>query len=63
MAPPFQLTPQILKQTNQITALLKTIELKHYDRASPILRRQNNIRSIQSSLCIEGNSLSEDQIT
>jgi Fic family protein len=63
MIPPFQLTPQILKQTNQITALLTTIELRHYDRPSPILRKQNNIRSIQSSLYIEGNSLSEDQIT
>lgn len=62
--PPFQITPLILSLSNQIQEILG--ELKAYSNQSVTsikLRKQNKIKTIQYSLAIEGNSLSEEQIT
>ncbi|EIC20754.1 Fic family protein [Thiorhodovibrio frisius] len=61
--PPCTLTPEIL---NRVAAISETIGrltvLTDQDRALR-LRRVNRIRTIQGSLAIEGNTLSEAQIT
>jgi Fic family protein len=61
--PPYQITSQILKLTSLISSKLGEIKAIHLDRPSPELRKKNRIQTIQSSLAIEGNTLSEDQIT
>lgn len=61
--PPFHITQRILKQLTAISRLLGKVEVLHLQRPSPELRRQNQIKTIHSSLQIEGNTLSEAQIT
>ena len=60
--PPFDITPKII---NQISAIAEQIgRLDSYGlKASPQLRKQNRIRTIQGTLAIEGNTLSLEQIT
>ncbi len=61
--PPFQITAKILALSSQIQELIG--ELKNYAQVKPSvkLRRENKIRTIHYSLAIEGNLLSEEQIT
>jgi len=61
--PPFTVTPQILKLALQVQELIG--ELKNYQLAKPQLklRKENKIKTVHHSLAIEGNTLSEKQIT
>lgn len=59
--PPFQITNTILNLTVQISHLLGTLQVE-FER-NLHLRKENRIRSIQSSLAIENNSLSIEQVT
>ena len=61
--PPYTITSKILKQITSISSKLGEINAAHLNRPSPELRKKNRIRTIQSSLAIEGNTLSEAQIT
>lgn len=61
--PPFQITQGILKQLTAIARLLGKVEVLHLERPSTALRKENQIKTIHSSLQIEGNTLSESQIT
>ncbi|MDP8230849.1 MAG: Fic family protein [Candidatus Gorgyraea atricola] len=63
MRPVFEVTLKILNLCTRITRLLGQYEGLKQPRPQPILRRHSRIKSIQSSLAIEGNSLTEDQIT
>ena len=63
MRPPYQITPEILKLIASISEKIGQINAKFLDRPSPQLRKENRIKTIHSSLSIEGNSLSEEQIT
>ncbi|WP_300596305.1 hypothetical protein [Niabella sp.] len=63
MKPPYEITTPILKQIAYISEKIGEINAKLLIRANPTLRKQNQIRTIQSSLSIEGNTLSEEQIT
>ncbi|MGV4229188.1 Fic family protein [Citrobacter portucalensis] len=60
--PPFVVTPLILNQVIEIGELMG-----HWaamaGRASPLLRKENRIRTIQASLAIEHNSLTTEQVT
>jgi len=59
--PPFSITPQIIDLIAQISEKLGRLSVQPvYDLR---LRRVNRIRTIQGSLAIEGNTLSEQQIT
>ena len=51
--------------SNETTISLKIGEVKsaHLDFMTPELRKRNRVKTIYSSLSIEGNTLSEDQIT
>jgi len=60
--PPFSITPLILNQVITVGELLGRWAAQA-ERASPLLRKENRIRTIQASLAIEQNSLSTQQVT
>ena len=61
-APPYTLTDAMLSAAAEIAAKAERIHLSQGFEARPQLRRNNRIRSIHSSLAIEANSLSLDQV-
>lgn len=61
--PPYSLTSAIVSLVSQASAALGRIEAEQSLASSLRLRRINRIRTIQGSLAIEGNTLSEAQIT
>ena len=61
--PPYVITPSILKYIQEIYHALGLIKGLKIDALPVKLRRINNIKTIQSSLSIEGNTLSIEQIT
>lgn len=63
MRPPYDITPAILKRIASISEKLGEINATFLDKPSPTLRKQNKIKTIHSSLKIEGNTLTEEQIT
>ena len=63
MNPPYQITPSILKLIVSISEKLGQINANFLDKPSPKLRKENRIKTIHSSLSIEGNTLTEEQIT
>jgi Fic family protein len=63
MKPPYDITQKILHLTSSISIKLGKIDANHLSRQSPRLRKENRIKTIHSSLKIEGNNLEEDQVT
>ncbi|MFN7675077.1 Fic family protein [Flavobacterium sp.] len=63
MKPPYDITPKILKLITSISEKLGEVNANYLSKQSPQLRKQNRIKTIHSSLQIEGNTLTEDQIT
>ena len=63
MKPPYEITPKILKLVASISEKIGEANANHLNRPSPQLRRHNNIRTIHSSLKIEGNTLTQEQVT
>ena len=63
MNPPYQITPVILKLIVSVSEKLGQINAKYLDKPSVKLRKENQIKTIHSSLSIEGNTLTTDQIT
>ena len=63
MKPPYQITSLILKSISSISEKIGEVNAKYLVKANPTLRKQNQIKTIYSSLNIEGNTLSEEQIT
>ncbi|AUC83261.1 Fic family protein [Lacinutrix sp. Bg11-31] len=61
--PPYTITSKILKLITSISEKIGAINANYINKPSPTLRKQNKIRTIHSSLKIEGNTLSEIQIT
>ncbi len=61
MKPPFSITNKMLNQIVEISQIVGRLEVE-YERQLH-LRKDNRIRSIQSSLAIENNSLSVQQVT
>lgn len=61
--PPFKITNGIIEDIAQIAELIGRISTTEGLSASPTLRRKNRIRSIHSSLAIEQNALSLEQVT
>ena len=61
--PPFTITPTILKQVSEISESIGRLSA-HLEQTQALrLRRANRIRTVQGSLAIEGNTLSETQVT
>ncbi|KAF2327168.1 Fic family protein [Flavobacterium nitrogenifigens] len=63
MKPPYEITPTILKLISSISEKIGALNAVYLDKQSPKLRKQNRIKTIHSSLQIEGNTLTEEQIT
>ena len=63
MKPPYEITSSILKLITSISEKIGEVNASYLDRPSPKLRKQNRIKTIHSSLKIEGNTLTEEQIT
>ena len=63
MKPPCTITSKILSLVSDISLLLGRYEGQHCPPPEPKLRKQNRIKTIRGSLQIEGNTLSEEQIT
>lgn len=63
MNPPYQLTHEILRFIASISEKIGQINAKMLDKPAPKLRKENRIKTIHSSLGIEGNTLTIDQIT
>jgi len=63
MKPPYDLTPKILKLISSISEKIGEVNANYLSKQSPQLRKQNRIKTIHSSLKIEGNTLTEEQIT
>jgi Fic family protein len=61
--PPFSVTSAIVNLVGQISEAVGRLSILSEQTKSLRLRRINRIRTIQGSLAIEGNSLSEAQIT
>jgi Fic family protein len=63
LKPPYDITPTILKLITSISMKLGEVNANFMNKPSPTLRKQNRIKTIHSSLKIEGNKLTEEQIT
>jgi Fic family protein len=63
MQPPYNLTSEILSLVSDISILIGQGQALQMERPSPMLRKKHRIKTIRASLAIEGNSLSEAQIT
>jgi Fic family protein len=62
-APPYTITPTILRCIEAINRLLGLLEAAHIPLVEIQLRKENKIRTIHSSLAIEGNTLSLEQVS
>ena len=63
MKPPYDITPKILRLIRSISEKIGEVNANYLSKQSPQLRKQNRIKTIHSSLQIEGNTLTEEQIT
>ncbi|MCW3161799.1 Fic family protein [Chryseobacterium oryctis] len=63
MKPPYNITSEILKLISVISEKIGEVNAKYLIKTNPTLRKQNQIKTIHSSLSIEGNTLTEEQIT
>src|SRR6218665_118556 len=63
MKPPYNITPKILKLISSISEKIGEVNANYLTKQSPQLRKQNRIKTIHSSLKIEGKTLTEEQIT
>lgn len=63
MKPPYNITDKILALVASISEKIGEINATHLYKPATELRKKNRIKTIHSSLEIEGNTLSEEQIT
>lgn len=61
--PPFEVTSEMLSEVIAISELATKAAMADMKSPDPMLRRTNRIRSIQSSLAIEQNTLTLEQVT
>jgi len=62
-SPPFKVSAKAIGMVAEISALIERYAIRMEQEDSLRLRRANRIKTIQGSLAIEGNKLSESQIT
>jgi len=63
MKPPYRITSFILSKISSISEKLGEVNANYLSKPSTQLRKQNRIKTIHSSLRIEGNTLTEEQVT
>ena len=60
---PFHMTDEITNLISEISEMLGALSVDTHFSPDPVLRRKNRIKTIHSSLAIEQNTLSLDQVT
>lgn len=63
MKPPYKITGKMLKLVASISEKIGEVNSAHLNKPPTELRKKNRIKTIQSSLEIEGNTLTIEQIT
>src|SRR5690606_4287716 len=63
MKPPYQITGKILRLVASISEKIGEVNAAHLHKPPTALRKKNRIKTIHSSLEIEGNTLTIEQIT
>ena len=63
MKPPYTINPTILNLIASISEKLGEVKAAYLHKAPTELRKRNRIRTIHSSLAVEGNTLTIDQVT
>lgn len=63
MKPPYKITPLILSKVASISEKIGEVKTAYLLQPPAELRKRNRIKTIQSSLEIEGNTMTEEQIT
>lgn len=63
MKPPYTINQKIIQLIASISEQIGEVNARYLVKQDPKLRKQNRIKTIHSSLAIEGNTLSEEQIT
>lgn len=63
MKPPYKVTSFILSKVSSISEKLGEVNANYLSKSSPQLRKQNKIKTIHASLSIEGNTLTQQQVT
>lgn len=63
MKPPYEITNKILTLISSVSEKIGEINSANLQKPPTELRKRNRIKTIHSSLVIEGNTLTEDQIT
>ena len=63
MKPPYEISTEILTLVSSISEKVGEVNANYLNRPSPKLRKENRIKTIHASLKIEGNTLTEGQIT
>ena len=63
MKPPYKITGKILKLVASISEKIGEVNSAHLSKPPTELRKKNRIKTIHSSLEIEGNTLTIEQIT
>lgn len=61
--PPYRITDKIINYISLITEVVTKLTINNEELSNPMLRRINQIKTIHSSLAIENNSLSLNQVT
>lgn len=61
--PPFKITSKAINLISQIAAAMERLKIRFEQSDSVRLRKINRIKMIQGSLAIEGNTLTEEQVT
>lgn len=61
--PPFEVTSKIIELVSKISEKIGELNVIHSGFRHVELRKENRIKTIHSSLAIENNSLSIEQIT
>jgi Fic family protein len=61
--PPFSITPRILTLVGELERLLGRVEAWDGAAPEPRLRKQSRVRTVRGSVGIEGNELTEAQVT
>lgn len=56
-------TPLIINLSTEIGQLLGVVDATHLRKPQAELRKKNKVKTIRASLAIEGNTLTEDQVT
>lgn len=63
LKPPYDITPEILHLVASISEQIGAVNAHLLNKPSPQLRKQNKIKTIHASLHIEGNTLTQEQVT